>query len=210
MEVVCTHCGHEASLPADKIPDRAFTFSCPKCKEKVRVDPTGQPKPEEASSEIAGFEALPPISVAETDLVATAPSLAYLVFLEKRDRELIREGVELLGINLVREFEDLETAIEAFSEAVPSLFVVRMAKVPAPPCPPLAPLLQVPPQERRRSLVALVGDNVRSLDGQTAFFLQVNCLIASQDMARFPQLLRRAWLFHLIRYRFWKGDLGAD
>ena len=41
MEVICTHCNHKARLPEDKIPDRAFAFTCPKCKGTIQPENGG-------------------------------------------------------------------------------------------------------------------------------------------------------------------------
>ena len=108
MEVTCTHCGHLARLPTDKVPDRPFAFGCPKCKQKVRVDPMVVDEPDETEIEIREFDPLPPISPAEAELVAAAESLAFLVTLDDDNADLLEQGIQMLGFSLVRRFESLE------------------------------------------------------------------------------------------------------
>ena len=53
------------------------------------------------------------------------------------------------------------------------------------------------------TFVVLMAGNLKSLDGQTAFYLQMNCLVNSQETARIPVNIQRALLFHLRHYRYW-------
>jgi hypothetical protein len=87
--------------------------------------------------------------------------------------------------------------------------LIWMDKAAPPPCKPLEPLHKLPMDVRRRTFIVLMADNVRSLDGQVAFYLQVNCLVNSQEIPRLPSLLRRALLHHLRLYRAWDEEIAS-
>lgn len=108
-----------------------------------------------------------------------------------------------LGMKEVYHFSDLASAAEDLLENDFSILVILLDRATAPPCEPLKPLYELPLSKRRDTFVILVADNVRSLDGQTAFYLQLNCLVATQEIARFPLHVQRALLFHLRHTRYW-------
>ncbi len=66
------------------------------------------------------------------------------------------------------------------------MLLVRVDKAAPPPFEALRPIYRLPAEIRRRVFVALLADNVRSLDGQAAFYLQLNCVLSSQEMEKFP------------------------
>jgi hypothetical protein len=42
----------------------------------------------------------------------------------------------------------------------------------------------------------LVADNLRTLDGNAAFLYGVNLVVATKDLAQFPQIFRDAYAAH--------------
>lgn len=117
--------------------------------------------------------------------------------------------LERLGMEDVRNFKSLDDALDVLLDSGAGILVIVMDKASTPPCAPLEPLERLSYAERRRTFVVLMANNVKSLDGQVAFFLQVNCLINTQDAGRFSALVRRALLHHLQLYRYWKIEAGS-
>ena len=39
MQIVCSHCSKRFQIPPEKVPARRFSFPCPKCGQKIKVDP---------------------------------------------------------------------------------------------------------------------------------------------------------------------------
>ena len=105
--------------------------------------------------------------------------------------------------------ETLDDAVDNLMETEAGILLIRMGKASPPPCEPLQPLERLSYDVRRRTFVVMMADNVRSLDGQLAFYLQVNCLIATQDCTRLAALVRRALLHHLRLYRYWTFSPGS-
>lgn len=231
MQITCTHCGQQLMLADDKVPSRPFALVCPHCKGRVRITPPVAQQPQapppvqepppavrdtgsfEAQSGGAGaapkpgtFEPLPSLQPQEVSLLSTLCPIGFVVEPEGVLSYQLAAGLRLLGLNEVEQFTDLEIALSAAEETEVGIILFHIGQAPPPPSAPLAPLYKLSSTVRRRTFVALIADNVHTLDGQVAFLLQVNCLINTNDLARMPGLLRRALIHHLKLYRFWDDD----
>lgn len=231
MLIVCEHCQRQLNLPDEKIPSHRFALTCPGCKGRMEVDPeeasaAPAPAPAPAGEEAAGEEAaaapsstasgaddggaggrkfmpLPPLRELDRELLDHLPRLAGIANPTGGPTAHLEAGLKLLEMDEVRVFDTIEAATEAMLETDLSVLLVVLERATAPPCAPLAPIQRLPLPARRKTFVALMAPNVRNLDGQTAFYLQVNCLLSTQDIPRFPADLHRALVFHLRHYRFW-------
>lgn len=235
MQITCTGCRRQLNLPDEKVPSQPFALTCPACKSRIHVDPsapaaakTAAPSPSPAPAAGAGegepapkaggasptaggaadFEPLPPIRDLDKELLAELYPIAALVRLGAAAPERFEAGLRLLGMEEVRHYSDLAAATDEMLDIDFAIVLILTDRATPPPCEPLKPLYDLPLSVRRDTFVALVADNVRSLDGQTAFYLQVNCLINAQDTTKFPVHLQRALLFHLRHYRHW--GVSAD
>ncbi len=225
MRVTCQHCAKALNLADDKVPAGSFQLTCPACKKSfvVGADRVGADRAA-AGGAVAGRETPPPateggrgagesapaagaempsLRPAERDLLGTIVPAAFVVDLGASPLGGLDAELERLGMEDVRHFTSLEDAVDVLADAGAGILVIRMDKASTPPCEPLEPLGRLGYGERRRTFVVLVADNVKSLDGQVAFYLQVNCLINAGDAGRFAPLVRRALLYHLRLYRFW-------
>ncbi len=204
MQITCQNCTQELSLADDKVPAGSFAVTCPSCKKRIEVNASpAAPAAAEAPAEEVRFEPVPAVREHDKELVDSLYPVAGVVNLAGRPAQPLEAGLALLGINEVHHFDDMEAAAEAMLESDFSILLVILDKATAPPCEPLEALYSLPMAVRRDVFVALLADNVRSLDGQTAFYLQVNCLISLQELPKFPTYLRQALLYHLRHYRHW-------
>jgi len=54
MDIICEKCSTKFRIPDEKVPKgQAFSLACPKCKEKINVEPEA---PEENGAAALGFE----------------------------------------------------------------------------------------------------------------------------------------------------------
>ena len=228
MLIACQHCRKQLNLPDEKIPDRPFAINCPNCKQRLQIDPANPPVP--AAQATPPAAAPPPAPAPPAPAAAQAPAIAPwtgsfapmvplhgtehqifsklypvggMVDLGTGEAEWMKPVLKEIGVQDIEVFESLEATVEALREIELGVLLIRVDKASLPPFEPLQPLSQLPLNLRRRTFVALLADNLRSLDGQLAFFLQVNCLINAREVAKIPGLLRRAILFHLKHYRYW-------
>jgi hypothetical protein len=70
----------------------------------------------------------------------------------------------------------------------------------------IQPLIGLPPETRRQTYLALVADNVKTLDGTEAFVHQVNLVIGKPDVAHFEAALYSGIDYH---HRLYRGYLQA-
>lgn len=147
-----------------------------------------------------------PLPPAEQKLLDRVTPVAFVVCLDGRPMPEITEQLQLIGLDEVRHFTDLQEACEEAMETEIGVLVIKMEKAAPPPCEPLTPVHRLPAETRRRTFTALIAENVRSLDGQVAFFLQVNCVLSSTELESLPVKLRRALLHHQKAYRYWAAE----
>ncbi len=169
----------------------------------VPATPAPTPPSPASPSETPFDDELHPLRPAERELMASMPPVAFIVDLAASPIAGLRDALQQLGMEDIRHFETLDDAVEGLMDIEAGMLLIRMDKASAPPCEPLKPLETLGYAARRNTFVVLMADNVRSLDGQLAFYLQVNCLIATQDVGRFAPRVRRALLHHLRLYRHW-------
>ncbi len=216
MRVTCQHCGKALSLRDDKAPSGSFQLVCPACKKKFVVDRESAPERADETAESLAVSddeeskagGMPKLRRRDQELMSAINPTALVVNLGDPIAKLEKE-LEALGMEEVRQFTSFDDALEVLAESGAGMLVVRMNKASAPPCDPLDPLESLSYAERRRTFVVLVADNVKSLDGQVAFFLQVNCLINSRDSERFAALVCRALLHDLRLYRYWAIETAS-
>lgn len=150
---------------------------------------------------------LTPLRAADAQRMQSLVPVAYVANLDQPPDPAVTQQLQRLGMEEVRNFDDLEEACSELAENDAALLLVRMQKASAPPCEPLVPVYRLPFDLRRKTFVALLADNVKSLDGQVAFYLQVNCLLSSREMDTMAVKLRRALLHDLRLYRHWELEV---
>jgi hypothetical protein len=146
------------------------------------------------------------LAPADQQLLDRASPLALVASLGLPPAPELTELLQSVGMEEVRHFSDLAEACEEAAEADVGVLLIRVEKATPPPFDALTPVYKLPAEIRRRVFVALLAENVRSLDGQAAFYLQINCVLSSQEMESFPTKLRRALLYHLRLYRYWAAE----
>lgn len=200
MLITCNHCNRQLTLPDDKVPDKAFALTCPGCKGRIQVDPT---LADAVDSSGFGFERLAKLREYEQNLMSRLFPVGIVANLAGSPADPLVEALKFLGMDQVDLETDLEKVAEMMRESQVAILLIALDKATAPPCEPLQPIQRLPQDVRRRTFVGLVAPNVRSLDGQTAFYLQMNCLLNAGEVSTIPRNLQRALLFHLRHYRYW-------
>jgi DNA-directed RNA polymerase subunit RPC12/RpoP len=91
--------------------------------------------------------------------------------------------------------------VTRLQEMVPSLIIYVAGELNGPPYEPLAPILALPPAERRQTYVVLISDNLRTLDGSAAFFYQVNMILNAHDIPKAVAAISSGIEYHQKLYR---------
>lgn len=191
IRITCTSCQKPLSLDETKLPMKEVAFPCPVCKVKLTVD---RRKFEEAApaAEAQQPAAQVPHHQDDDDHANDFGSKALIVGV---DHPGIRQSAKLIGYLPVHH-ADAAKAREFFNQELPQVVFVNPAQLTAPPLESLGPILSLVPAERRKTFFVLVADNLRTLDGNAAFLYGVNLVVATKDLAQFPQIFRDAYAVH--------------
>lgn len=215
MEVQCSGCQRKIHIPDDRVPKgKRFTIACPKCKEKITVDPTeaSAPPPEAKSPPNNGANGAPPEPDAAAgppkdpfELLEEGAKTAIICETDPEIRGKLRTVVEDLGYHTLESlsprdslkqmrFRDFTLVVinERFGTRDPDMNHV------------LKYLSQMPMNNRRNSFVVLLSDRFRSRDNMMAFNKSVNLILNLKDLDDFGKFLEISLNEHEIFYRVFK------
>lgn len=222
IRIHCHACHRPILVDEAKLPMREVTFPCPACKAALTVDrrTAGQaaaPAPSPAASVPAPPSPGPaPAKPAATPLApqSSAPpdeesqailedDLAAKALIAGVDSPAARQAAEALGFQAVH-FPTVEACREYYLQDYPALVFLCPAHITRPPLEELAPMTNIGPSDRRRSFFILLADGLRTLDGNAAFFYNVNLVVASKDVGSIQQIYRDAEAHHRRMYHsYW-------
>jgi hypothetical protein len=225
IRIHCNACHRPILVDENKLPMREVIFPCPACKAALTVDrrnlaqaaaaPTpGAPAPappappahqKPAASPLPPQATMPPPAppsdeesqaILEDDLAAKALIVGV-------DSPAARQAAEALGFQPVH-FATVEACRDYYLQEYPSLVFLCPAHITRPPLEELAPITNIGPSDRRRSFFILLAEGLRTLDGNAAFFYNVNLVVASKDAGSIQQVYRDAEAHHRRMYHsFW-------
>jgi hypothetical protein len=214
IRIHCNACHRPILVDEAKLPMREVIFPCPACKAALTVDrrnlaqaaaapsPAPPPVPQKpAASPLPPQASAPPPdeesqAILEDDLAAKALIVGV-------DSPAARQAAEVLGFQPVH-FATVEACRDYYLQEYPSLVFLCPANMTRPPLEELAPLTNIGPSDRRRSFFILLADGLRTLDGNAAFFYNVNLVVASKDAGSIQQVYRDAEAHHRRMYHsFW-------
>lgn len=190
VKITCTSCQKPLSIDETKLPMKEVTFPCPSCKTKLKIDRRTLPGAAGGAGETASAPAPAP---------AEDEGFGEKALVVGNDTPQVRQAVKAIGRQVVH-FATAEAAREFFLQEYPTIVVFSSQQVGPPPIAELAPLLQITPQDRRKSFFVLVADNLRTLDGNAAFLYNVNLVVATKDLGSFQQIHRDADIYHQRLY----------
>lgn len=201
VRITCSNCQKPLSLDETKLPPREVSFPCPVCKAKLTVDgralqaeaagggAAAPPQPQAAAS------APPPASEPGANDEDHENEFGAKALIVGADNPAIRQAAKLIGFLPVFHADPLK-AREYFNQELPQVVFLSPPQLTAPPLDSMAPITSIVPSERRKAFFVLVADNLRTLDGNAAFLYGVNLVVASKDLAQFPQIYRDAHTAH--------------
>lgn len=219
IRIHCNACHRPILVDETKLPMREVIFPCPACKAALTVDrrnvgqaaapaatpvapspaPHAPQKP--AATPLAPQASAPPAdedsqAILEDDLAAKALIVGV-------DSPSARQAAEALGFQPVH-FATVEACRDYYLQEYPSLVFLCPSNITRPPLEEMAPMTNIGPSDRRRSFFILLADGLRTLDGNAAFFYNVNLVVASKDAGSIQQVYRDAEAHHRRMYHsFW-------
>jgi len=219
--VPCPHCSKTARLDSERLPDQPAYFACPSCKQRVAVDKrqllsreATQAAPTPAAPAPPTAAAAPAPTAAPAAVASTAPANRRLpklpadavfpsgIILGEDDAVVgeVQRALAALGSEIER-VDSADAARQMIINEQPNLCVYVGSQIPAPPYAAMASLTGLPPNFRRRLFLVLIGDNLKTLDGNSAFLYQVNMMLAKEDLPQLGAALHSGIDYHERLYR---------
>ena len=216
IRIHCNACHRPILVDETKLPMREVIFPCPACKAALTVDrrnlaqaatpqPATTPAPPAPQKPAASpASPLPPQASADEESQAILEDdLAAKALIVGVDSPPARQAAEALGFQPVH-FATVEACRDYYLQEYPSLVFLCPAHMTRPPLEELGPMTNIGPSDRRRSFFILLADGLRTLDGNAAFFYNVNLVVASKDAGSIQQVYRDAEAHHRRMYHsFW-------
>jgi len=184
IKITCTSCQKPLSLDETKLPMKEVSFPCPVCKTKLTVD--------RRNLEMAN--AAPPAE-AQPEGIDDDDRFGAKALIVGNDSPALRQAAKLVGFVPIH-FAEARQAREYFMQEFPALVMLNPAQMTPPPLEAMAPIVSLAPVDRRKAFFVFVAENLRTLDGNAAFLYGVNLVVATKDLAAFPQIYREASAFH--------------
>jgi len=187
IKITSTSCQKPLSLDETKLPMKEVSFPCPVCKTKLTVD--------RRNLEMANASPAPPAEAPSADSAEDADSFGAKALIVGNDSPALRQAAKLVGFVPIH-FTEARQAREYFNQEFPPLVMLNPAQLTPPPLEAMGPIVALAPVDRRKAFFILFADNLRTLDGNAAFLYGVNLVVATKDLAAFPQIYREAFTFH--------------
>lgn len=223
MDIACEQCNGKFKLPDDKIPKgKAFSVTCPKCKNKIAIDtrdsvpPQAAKEPPAASPEPGSEKALFDEVSTESydaeekpfDFVEEGVETALLCEPDPDIRSTIFSALEHMGYQ-AREPESAVDALKQMRFHVFDLVVLNENFDTDDPdkCDVLTHLARLSMDIRRNIFVCLLTDRFRTTDNMTAFNKSVNLVINLKNVDKIEMILKRGVTDNASFYRVYKESL---
>jgi len=218
IRIHCSACHRPILVDETKLPMREVIFPCPACKAALTVDrrtagpgtvPAPVPTPPAAKVGPAPPPAQPATPPVEEPGAILEDDLAAKALIVGLDSPAARQAAEALGFQPVH-FPTIEACREYYLQEYPSIVFLCPVHMTRPPLDELAPMTNIGPTDRRRSFFILLADGLRTLDGNAAFFYNVDLVVASKDVGSIQQIYRDAEAHHRRMYHsFWAAQREA-
>jgi len=225
MLVNCSSCEYEIKIPDKKVPEgKAFNVSCPKCKNKVRVDghlkkdPEPEQKPvaaevpskaNDSESEIdtglvvdSGFEEEDVPFYSENDKVA-------LVLVDKEQDKWVKTLEKMdFKIQIAKSPEQAAHKMK-FTQFHFVVLTETFQRQNLEENEGYKFVIEMPMSTRRKMFVVLMGANFKSGHNMQAFASSVNLVVNEKDMDKLPDLLKQSIIENDTFYKVYKETLTA-
>lgn len=229
MEVTCTQCNTKLNVPDEKIPkDQAIRVSCPKCKNKITIDPRMAPQNETSDESYAGTgEWRPKYQVSkngqetakggdadvdygggeELDFFdeSTKPAL---VLTDDNIADKVKTAVEGLGYKYIHTPNTRDALAKLRFHRFDLILVAEGFDGQELENSPVRNYLNtLSISSRRRIFLALISDRFKSMDDMVAYTMSANSVINTKDIDKLPSILKQGISEHEKFYKVFMDTL---
>lgn len=213
MQVQCSSCSKEISIPDAKVPKgQAFNLTCPGCKTKIRVDQHLKPPEEDAGG------ALDTTSMVmddedfddddEIEIYDEHDKIALI--LDRQNDETWANALTELEYKLQRA-KSPEHAVHKlkFNQYHVVAFHEKFGDTTLETSPLYEYIRDMSMDTRRKTFVALVGEKFKTLENMEALAHSVNLVINEKDLDQLEIILKKATSENDMFYKVYKETMMA-
>jgi len=218
MQITCSSCSKDINIPDDKVPQgQAFNLTCPGCKTKMRVDQHLQPPEPEADDE--GGDALDTQSMLVDEDFDDDDDEGIEIYdehdkialiLDKKNHDLWTTALTELEYKL-QTAKSPEHAVHKlrFNQYHVVVFHEKFGDTILKSSSLYLYLRDMPMDTRRKTFVALVGDNFKTLDNMEALANSVNLVINQNEMDQLETILKKSTGQNDTFYKVYRETMTA-
>jgi len=203
MEVICDQCRAKFKVPDDKLPEgRRVAIRCPKCQNRITLN-TSQPVQEASETSEVKVE-----NEYTEGIYETGP-LALVMENDAQALDLLKESVESLGYRYVRS-DNTRDAIRKLRLRHFDLIILtdRFEEIDMTQSLVLQHLNNLPMAVRRQIFLALIRDDLETMDQMAAFVMSANLVINRKDLDKLTSILERGMEDHRKFYQVYVENLA--
>ena len=211
MEIICKKCGAEFNIADEKIPKgQRVAVSCPKCKNKLTIDTRGPEKLKKPAT-TAGRAGEKASSYGDDEALGfyeEGVKLALVTANEQQQAERLKQAVDGLGYRFVWA-KNTREAIGKMRLHHFDLVILNdgFDGIALKQSPVLQFLNHLSMSLRRQIFLALIGDNLKTMDNMMAFAMSANLVVNKKDLDKLTAIMKKAILDHERFYKVYMDSL---
>ena len=219
MEVTCEHCKTKLNVPDEKIPkDQLVKISCPKCKNKISIDSrkksmeetpedtdfseTGklhlkfiEPQQDKAEEESYSYEDYS--DEQSLDFFDDNTKLALVMSGNPDDSNKIRGTIEGMGYKYIESLNTRDALGKMRFHHFDMIFLSEgFDGQELNNSPVLNYLNHISMSSRRRIFLALMGDQLKTMDEMMAYVMSANAVVNPKDIGQLATILKKGIADH--------------
>ena len=196
MQITCSSCSRDINIPDDKVPQgQAFNLTCPGCKTKMRVDQHLNPPEEDADDALDTQSMVVDEDFDDDDEVIEIYDEhdKIALILDKKNHDTWTTALTELEYKL-QSAKSPEHAVHKlkFNQYHVVAFHEKFGDTALETSPLYEYIREMPMDTRRKTFVALVGDNFKTLDNMEALANSVNLVINQNEMDQLETILKKS------------------
>jgi len=202
MQITCSSCSRDINIPDDKVPQgQAFNLTCPGCKTKMRVDQHLKPPEPEPGFGEGASGALDTTSMLvdedfddgdeEIEIYDEHDKIALI--LDRKNHDTWTTALTDLEYKL-QSAKSPEHAVHKlkFNQYHVVAFHEKFGDTTQETSPLYEYIRDMPMDTRRKTFMAMVGENFKTLDNMEALANSVNLVINQKDMDQLETILKKS------------------
>jgi len=195
MQVECPNCAKELNIPDSKIPQgQAFNLACPSCKTKMRVDHhLKPPEPDPGALDAASMIVDEEFEDDEEEIEIYDEHDQIALILDRKNDDLWTAALTELEYKLQRA-KSPEHAVHKlrFNQYHVIAIHEKFGDTTLETSPLYEFIRDMSMNTRRKTFVALVGENFKTLDNMEALAYSVNLVINQKDLDQLETILKKS------------------